>query len=94
MTIKTTDKESKINRENVLQLGQSLQNFFGEISDTFDKLDHFTIVHYFPRCTDMVDLIKRVSKFTAKVLYKVEHSFKFLICGQLTAKLAKGCSLA
>jgi hypothetical protein len=25
---------------------------------------------------------------------KFEHSFKILICGQLTAKLAKGCSLA
>jgi hypothetical protein len=73
---------------------KAYKTFLEKFTDTFYKLDHFTIVHYFPLSTGMVELIKRVSKFTAKFLYKVEHSFKILICGQLTAKLAKGCSLA
>jgi hypothetical protein len=73
---------------------KAYKTFLEKFTHTFDKLDHFTIVHYFPLSTDMVELIKRVTKFTAKFLYKVEHRLKIFNFGQLSANSSIGSSTA
>jgi hypothetical protein len=45
-----------------------LYNFWGVATLLFSKLDHFTIVHYFPIALKWPSLQERVSNFNLKIL--------------------------